>query len=364
MSRLTPDQFRAAGAAARGAWWRAARRPVLLIIMIALALAGIAAGGAAAAADAGAMVPGSLSASLAVPAAGALTPGLPVLSDMDRAVAGPGSARPAIPGDRPAGNLAVGADPSPGRSPAAPATAASPAPARPSPATSDRHPAAGRDQRQPARRGHAAAPASRTSCRTVAHIGDSTSVDLISPASLPDPAQRLPAAYARVGVQHLRISASGGRSIVEEMPGQANGDVVARAWRDAGYRGCWVFALGTNDAANISAGSQVGMAARIDRMMADAHGQPVLWVNTRTELSAGPWAEANEQAWDNALHQALARYPNLRIFDWAAVVQPGWFLPDGIHYNPAGCADRARAIAGALARAFPLHGRSSGRVVG
>ena len=106
---------------------------------------------------------------------------------------------------------------------------------------------------------HAAAHSNvlRTSCRTVAHIGDSTSVDLISADYLPNPAQRLGARYAGVGVKHLRIDASGGRSIVEELPGQLNGYKVASAWRGQGYHGCWVFALGTNDAANIAAGSTI-----------------------------------------------------------------------------------------------------------
>ena len=77
----------------------------------------------------------------------------------------------------------------------------------------------------------------RTSCRSVAHIGDSTSVDLISPAVLPDPAQRLAAQYADVGVRHLHVDASGGRSIVEEMPGQVNGYDVAQAYWNAGLPG-------------------------------------------------------------------------------------------------------------------------------
>jgi len=210
------------------------------------------------------------------------------------------------------------------------------------------------------------APAHRrplTSCRSVAHIGDSTSVDLISSSFLPNAAQRLGARYSAVGVRHLRIDASGGRSIVEELPGQLNGYKVASAWRKHGYRGCWVFALGTNDAANVAAGSSVGMMARIDQMMAVAHGQPVLWVNTRTLLSAGPWANTNEQAWNKTLVRALAKYPNMRIFNWSAVVRPGWFLPDGIHYDTVGCAMRARAIADALARAFPLNGHSAGKIV-
>ncbi len=211
----------------------------------------------------------------------------------------------------------------------------------------------------------AASPAGpRTSCRAVAHIGDSTTVDLISPAMLPDSAQRLAARYAAVGVTSLHVDASGGRSIVEELPGQVNGYDAARAYWNEGFRGCWVFALGTNDAANIAAGSPVGLMARIERMMSVAHGEPVLWVNTRTQLAAGSWAEANERAWDSALVRALAVYPNMRIFNWAAVAQPDWFLSDGIHYNPAGCAARAAAIAGALARAFPLHGSSQGPIVG
>ena len=188
-------------------------------------------------------------------------------------------------------------------------------------------------------------------------------MDLISPYYLPDPAQRLAARYADVGVRSLRVDASGGRSIVEALPGQVNGYNVARAWRAQGYRGCWVFALGTNDTADVSVGSAVGLTGRINEMMSVAHGEPVMWVNTRTELSGGPWSEANEHTWDNALHRALARYPNMRIFDWAAVAQPAWFLSDGIHYNSVGCAARARAIANALARAFPRHGRSHRQVV-
>jgi hypothetical protein len=204
----------------------------------------------------------------------------------------------------------------------------------------------------------------RTSCRYVAHIGDSTSVDLTAAGGdITSPAEQLPARYTDVGVKHLLLDASGGRSIVEEMPGQVNGYNVALNWWNQGYRGCWVFALGTNDTANVSAGSSVGMMARVQEMMSVAHGEPVMWVNTVTQLDSGAWSEANEQAWDNTLVSALAKYPNMRIFNWASVAQPGWFLPDGIHYNPVGCAARAQAIADALARAFPRYGHSQGPIV-
>ena len=204
----------------------------------------------------------------------------------------------------------------------------------------------------------------RTSCTTVGHIGDSTSVGMVSPTWLPDASQRLGAQYAKVGVRHLWADASGGRSIVEEMPGQLNGDIVAQNWRTAGFHGCWVFALGTNDTANVSVGSNVGRVARIREMMAVAHGEPVMWVNTQTDLTSGPWSEANMQLWNADLLQVCHAYPNMRIFNWAGQVQPAWHLPDGIHYTSAGYAIRAQAIARGLARAFPRNGESKGCVVG
>jgi hypothetical protein len=197
----------------------------------------------------------------------------------------------------------------------------------------------------------------------VGHIGDSTSVGMVSPQYLPDPAQRLAAQYADVGVRHLWVDASGGRSIVEVLPGQVNGYNVARNWVSEGFRGCWVFALGTNDTANVSVGSAISRIARIEQMMSIAHGEPVMWVNTRTLLSAGPWSEANMQIWNDDLQAACSMYPNLRVFNWAAIDQPAWHISDGIHYTSAGYAARAAAIAHALAVAFPPGGHSAGCVV-
>jgi hypothetical protein len=202
-----------------------------------------------------------------------------------------------------------------------------------------------------------------TSCTTVGHIGDSTSVGMVSPDYLADPAQRLAAQYADVGVRHLWVDASGGRSIVETLPGQVNGYNVARNWVAEGFRGCWVFALGTNDTANVSVGSNVGRMARIEEMMAVAHGEPVMWVDTHTLLTAGPWSEANMQIWNDDLVAACAMYPNMRIFNWAAMDQPAWHISDGIHYTSAGYAVRAAAIAHALALAFPRGGHSGSCVV-
>jgi peptidoglycan/LPS O-acetylase OafA/YrhL/lysophospholipase L1-like esterase len=203
----------------------------------------------------------------------------------------------------------------------------------------------------------------RTSCRAVAHIGDSTSDGLVSADYLPNPAQRIVARYEDVGVQTIRTDISGARSVVEVLPGQINGYNAARAMVREGFRGCWVLALGTNDTADVAAGSEVALSTRIQRMMSAANGEPVMWVDVKSLLVSGPYAEPNMAKWNNALHRACARYPNLRIFDWASLVKTRWFISDGIHYTSAGYAARARTIANALARAFPQTGQSSGCVV-
>jgi peptidoglycan/LPS O-acetylase OafA/YrhL/lysophospholipase L1-like esterase len=213
--------------------------------------------------------------------------------------------------------------------------------------------------------GRAPAPAAslRTSCHAVAHIGDSTSDGLVSPEYLPNPAKRIAAQYHDVGVGSVQWDISGARSVVEVLPGQVNGYDAAQAIYRSGFRGCLVIALGTNDTADVAVGSNVGLMTRIQRMMAAAHGQPVMWVNLRSLLASGPYSEANMVTWDNTLLRACAKYPNMRVFNWAALAKTKWYISDGIHFTSAGYAARGRLIAQALARAFPKTGPSSGCVV-
>jgi hypothetical protein len=98
--------------------------------------------------------------------------------------------------------------------------------------------------------------------------------------------------------------------------------------------------------------------------MAAVHGEPSMWVNVQTDLTSGPWSEANMKQWNSALLAASKHCPNMRIFNWAGMVQPSWHLADGIHYTSAGYASRAAAIARALALAFPAGGHSSKAAVG
>ncbi len=192
----------------------------------------------------------------------------------------------------------------------------------------------------------------RTSCRSVVFIGDSTSESLVSDAYL-DPNHQLPAQLQRVGVQSLDLQIAGARSLVETYDGQPNGMQVAQQVLAGGYRGCWVIALGTNDAANVAVGGVVSMSERIQHLMSLLGGQPVMWVNVVSELTNGPYSEQNMALWNQDLLTACGQYPDMRVFDWASMVQPQWFVSDGIHYDTPGSAVRAAAMADALANAFP-----------
>ena len=198
-------------------------------------------------------------------------------------------------------------------------------------------------------------PPPRTSCTSVVHIGDSTSDGLFSSDYLPDKAQQIPAQYADVGVKRTIDKVVGATSVVESLPGTPNAQTMASGEIKSGYHGCWVIALGTNDTADVAVGSEVSRAQRIKMMMALIGSQPVMWVEVKSILSSGPYAESNMELWNQALQQALPNYPNMRLYNWPAVVQTSWFINDGIHYTSVGYAHRGQMIAEALAEAFPAN---------
>jgi len=206
-----------------------------------------------------------------------------------------------------------------------------------------------------------AASSKRSSCKAVVHIGDSTSEGLTSAEYLPLASQRIEAQYADVGVREAHFEISGARSIEEQFEGEPNAREVAEAWRAEGYKGCWVLALGTNDAADVFVGSAVSDAERVEKMMTAIGDEPVLWVNVRSIVESGdPYAEENMREWDKTLVAECARYPDMRIYNWAKDVKDEWFIEDGIHFTSPGYAARSELIAHALAHAFPASGDSEG----
>jgi peptidoglycan/LPS O-acetylase OafA/YrhL len=201
----------------------------------------------------------------------------------------------------------------------------------------------------------------KSSCKAVVHIGDSTSEGLDNAEYLPIESQRIPARYAEVGAKEVHMEVQGATSIEERFEGNPNAQEVAAAWKAEGFKGCWVLALGTNEAANVAAGSTITERERIEKMMAIIGDEPALWVNVRSLVEAGdPYSKGNMEKWDEELVSACAGYPNMRVYDWASDVKDEWFIEDGIHFTSPGYAARAQLIANALAHAFPENGETEG----
>ncbi len=197
-------------------------------------------------------------------------------------------------------------------------------------------------------------PPTHTACTSVVYIGDSTSDGEANPEYVPDRRLRVRAQLHLVGVKHVHLEVSGARSIVETYEGIPNGATVAQSYADHGYHGCWILALGTNDSADLNAGSNVGLTERIHEMMHIIGNQPVMWVNVLT-IDGSPeyYEESGMRHWDRDLIAACRRYPSMRVMNWAALAKHQWFIPDGVHYTTAGYEHRTKLIADALVTAFP-----------
>ena len=199
----------------------------------------------------------------------------------------------------------------------------------------------------------------QTRCASVVHIGDSTSLGLAAPSVLPNPKDRINYKYGQAGVLDTRLDISGARSIVETSGTHPNARTTVASVMSSGYDGCWVFAMGTNDTANRFVGSVVGPDERIDRVMSLIGDHPVMWLTVKTLRTSGPYSEAQMQLWNDALGAACARYPNMRVYNWAGQVSDSWYIPDGIHFTSVGYRWRAALTAEALAVAFPEDGSIS-----
>ncbi|WP_430867343.1 acyltransferase family protein [Demequina aurantiaca] len=195
-----------------------------------------------------------------------------------------------------------------------------------------------------------------TSCNSVVHVGDSTSLGLVSEEVLPTAADRVKAQYQRVGVTDVATDIKGARSIVERFEGEPNAQEAVEAKIADGYEGCWVIAMGTNEVANQAVGGSYPLDERIDLIMSEVRDAPVLWPTVKTTRTKGPWKDDGMTEMSTALAAACERYPNLRIYDWRSEVKDSWYLDDGIHFTSDGYRERGHRLANALANAFPAGG--------
>lgn len=197
-------------------------------------------------------------------------------------------------------------------------------------------------------------PTGKTRCKTVMHIGDSTSVAIDQADYISDAGDRATAQYKRVGVDKVVLDATGGRSIHERVNNEPNAAEGVDTLLGKGLRGCWVISMGVNDTGNIAAGSAIDANTRIDTIMNKLKDQDVLWPTITTVGRKDYYSKANMDKFNNAVKAATSRFPRLRVFDIAAKTDPAWFANgDGIHYAPAGAIARNRQFADALAAEFP-----------
>lgn len=204
----------------------------------------------------------------------------------------------------------------------------------------------------------------KTSCTSVRYVGDSISVGMVSKRQIPDANERLEARFKAVGVRTVSVDASGGRATFETFENRPS-TLQALPTSSKGYTGCYVMAVGTNDAGNMAVGSPMDARRRIDAVMAVTGSNRVLWPLLVTDLHSGPYAESGMVKFNDALKAATKRYPNLRLYDWPAERNPAWMEGDEIHDRRIGSRSRALMYAKALTVAFPAgQGPSGERVVG
>ena len=180
----------------------------------------------------------------------------------------------------------------------------------------------------------------------------------MDPAALPNAADRIDAQYKLFGAKTVYTDILGARSIVERWNNQPNAEDGLKTRQAAGFDGCWVFAMGLNEAANQAVGGNTSLDKRIDILMQHVGNEPVMWLTVKTLLTKTAYAENQMVKFNDALVAACQRYPNMRVYDWAAEVQDNWFAKDKTHYTSTGWKERGHRTAEALAVAFPKDGQS------
>ncbi len=193
-----------------------------------------------------------------------------------------------------------------------------------------------------------------TACTEVAHVGDSTGVYLWEAQYVDGAANTMGERYRSVGVERWIEDNNGGRSVRERVAAwQLNALEAADGIRRSGFRGCWVVMIGTNDAANIAAGANLGAEERILRMLFVFADDPVLWVDAATIRSGTAYRNDNMRAWNETLYRIAAERDNVQVLRWSERVRPEWFVADGIHMGTEGRVWRAALTAAALVEFFP-----------
>lgn len=120
-------------------------------------------------------------------------------------------------------------------------------------------------------------------CTALGLVGDSTSVEFsdqnlttVIPGHTGWPVDTL----ADIGVRRIEQDLLPGRSFHEGATGTNGIHAIEKITNRLGRQpDCWLFIMGTNDAANITVGSATGAVARADAVMAVTGSTPVVWAS-------------------------------------------------------------------------------------
>ena len=184
----------------------------------------------------------------------------------------------------------------------------------------------------------------RTSCRRVVHIGDSTSEGLISHDYLPDRRDRITARYAQRR-RHRVPDGDRGRDLDRRDPGGR--DQCLRG-RSRSRRRRLPRVLGAR-ARHQRRGRRlrriVGGPRRADRPddVRDRRPAGALGDRQVPGRRRAPTRRRTCRAGTTPCSRPARGYPNMRVFDWAALARDEWFIEDGIHFTSPGYAARARS---------------------
>jgi len=197
-------------------------------------------------------------------------------------------------------------------------------------------------------------PRPTTACTDVAQVADSNGLFLWGAQYVDGAANTMGERYRSVGVERWIDDSSGGRSIRERSDaGQTNALEAADAIRRSGFGGCWVVLIGTNDAANVAAGANLGLEERILRLLFVLGDDPVLWVDAATNRTQTPYRNEQMRSWNEELYRIADERDNVRVVRWSDQVRSEWFVADGVHMGTEGRIWLAAIVAAALAEEFP-----------
>lgn len=173
-------------------------------------------------------------------------------------------------------------------------------------------------------------------CTTLGLVGDSTSVEFsdqnlttVTPGHTGWPIDAL----ADIGVRRIEQDLLPGRSFHEGAAGTNGIRAIEKITDRLGRQpDCWLFIMGTNDAANITVGSATDAVARADAVMAATGSTPVVWASplVGSHPTTTGYDPVPTDRFSRALNTYAAEHPRMHVVR----MKPAFLTALGTHGLP------------------------------